>query len=155
MTKRIPSAGPSPASFGPTGVPEVLDEAAFQKVLGMEFESIEPDRVVAWMELGPDHHTPWGVVHGGVYAAAIETAASLGASLAVHPRGQFAVGVNNNTDFLRPMVSGRVRVEAEPVQQGASQQLWQVDISRVDDGKLVARGHVRLHNRPLPGPMGD
>jgi 1,4-dihydroxy-2-naphthoyl-CoA hydrolase len=154
MTKHAPGPG-STGSFGPTGLPTVLDEAMFQKALGMEFESIQPDRVVAWMELGPDHHTPWGVVHGGVYAAAIETAASLGASLAVHPRGQFAVGVNNSTDFLRPIVTGRVRVQAEPVQQGATQQLWQVDISRADDGKLVARGHVRLQNRPLPGAIGD
>jgi len=135
-----------------TGLPENLEVGAFQKALKMTFESIEPGRVVAWMELGAEQHTPWGVVHGGVYAAAIETAASLGASLAVHGRGQFAVGVNNNTDFLRPMVAGRVMVKAEPVQQGATQQLWQVDISRADDGKLVARGHVRLHNRPLPSP---
>jgi len=154
MTKHATATGAT-GSFGPAGLPHVLDEALFQKVLGMEFESIEPHRVVAWVDLGPEHHTPWGVVHGGVYAAAIETAASLGASLAVHPRGQFAVGVNNNTDFLRPMVSGRVRVQADAVQQGASQQLWQVDISRADDGKLVARGHVRLHNRPLPSPTGD
>jgi 1,4-dihydroxy-2-naphthoyl-CoA hydrolase len=155
MTKRLPSIGRSAASFGQRVLPEVLDEGAFQKTLGMEFESIEPDRVVAWMDLGPDHHTPWGVVHGGVYAAAIETAASLGASLAVLERGQIAVGVNNNTDFLRPIVTGRVRVEAAPVQQGATQQLWQVDISRADDGKLVARGHVRLHNRPLPNGPND
>jgi uncharacterized protein (TIGR00369 family) len=155
MTKRTPSAGRSAASFGQGILPEVLDEAAFQKALGMELESIEPHRVVAWMDLGPDHHTPWGVVHGGVYAAAIETAASLGASLAVLERGQFAVGVNNNTDFLRPFVTGRVRVEAVPVQQGATQQLWQVDISRADDAKLVARGHVRLHNQPLPNPPND
>ncbi len=115
MTKHAPATG-STGAFGPAGLPHDLDEALFQKVLGMEFESIEPHRVVAWVDLGPEHHTPWGVVHGGVYAAAIETAASLGASLAVHPRGQFAVGVNNNTDFLRPMVSGRVRVQADAVQ---------------------------------------
>ena len=154
MTKHAPATG-STGSFTPVGLPHVLDEVLFQKVLGMEFDSIEPTSVVAWMDLGPDHHTPWGVVHGGVYAAAIETVASLGASLAVHPRGQFAVGVNNSTDFLRPVVAGRVRVQADAVQQGASQQLWQVDISRADDGKLVARGHVRLHNRPLPSPTGD
>ncbi len=56
-----------------------------------------------WIHLGEQHHTPWGVVHGGVYAAAVESAASLGASAAVKERGQFAVGVNNTTDFLRPM----------------------------------------------------
>lgn len=102
------------------------------------------------MELGPDHHTPWGVVHGGVYAAAIETVATLGASAAVLEREQSAVGVNNITDFIRPMVAGKVEIVAEPIQQGSTQQLWQVSITRSGDGKLVARGQVRLQNVPLP-----
>jgi uncharacterized protein (TIGR00369 family) len=62
------------------------------------------------MALGPDQHTPWGVVHGGAYTTALESAASPGASAAVLDQGQFAVGINNNTDFLRPLVAGRVRV---------------------------------------------
>ena len=116
----------------------------------MEFESIEPTRVVASIELGPNQHTPWGVVHGGAYTTAIESAASVGASAAVLERGQFAVGVTNITDFVRPMVKGRVQVVAEAIHQGSTQQLWQVDITRADDGKLVARGQVRLQNVELP-----
>ena len=46
-------------------------------------------RVAGHFDLGPDHHAPWGVVHGGVYSTAADTAASLGASLA-RDRGQFA-----------------------------------------------------------------
>jgi acyl-coenzyme A thioesterase PaaI-like protein len=49
------------------------------------------------------------------------------------------------------MTSGRLDVVAEPVQQGRTLQLWLVQLSRADDGKLVARGHVRLQNVPLPG----
>ena len=131
-------------------LPNLNRLSAFLDALGMDFETLEPNRVVAWMELGPDHHTPWGVVHGGAYTTAIESVASVGASLAVLDRGQFAVGVNNNTDFLRPLVRGRVQVVAEPVHQGTSQQLWLVSISREDDGKLIARGQVRLQNVALP-----
>ncbi len=131
-------------------LPNLNRLSAFLDALGMDFEAVEPNRVVAWMELGPDHHTPWGVVHGGAYTTAIESVASVGASLAVLDRGQFAVGVNNNTDFLRPLVRGRVQVVAEPVHQGTSQQLWLVSISREDDGKLIARGQVRLQNVALP-----
>jgi 1,4-dihydroxy-2-naphthoyl-CoA hydrolase len=107
-------------------------------------------RVTGSVELGPDQHTPWGVVHGGVYCSVVESAASIGASTAVQPHGQFSVGVNNNTDFIRSMTSGRIDVVAEPIQQGRTQQLWQVLLTR-DDGKLVARGQVRLQNVPLPG----
>lgn len=134
----------------PAGLPDLERPSAFLLALGMHFEEIEPTRVVASMELGQDQHTPWGVVHGGAYTTAIESVASVGASLAVLSRGQFAVGVNNITDFLRPLVSGRVQVVAEPIHQGASQQLWQVTIARVEDGKMVARGQVRLQNVDLP-----
>jgi 1,4-dihydroxy-2-naphthoyl-CoA hydrolase len=108
-------------------------------------------RVTGHVELGPDQHTPWGVVHGGVYCSVVESAASIGASTAVQAQGQFAVGVNNTTDFIRSMTAGRVDVVAEPIQQGRTQQLWQVQLTRAEDGKLVARGQVRLQNVPLPG----
>jgi 1,4-dihydroxy-2-naphthoyl-CoA hydrolase len=126
-------------------LPQLDRPSAFLKALGLQFEVIEPARVLGSIEVGPDHHTPWGVVHGGTFTTAIESAASVGASLAVVDRGQFAVGVNNNTDFLRPIVSGRLTLVAEAVHQGTTQQLWQVTLSR-DDGKLVARGQVRLQN---------
>jgi len=140
------------ASSSPPRLPSLEHPSAFLAALGMTFESVEPNRVVVWLELGPDQHTPWGVVHGGAYTTAIESAASVGASAAVLDRGQFAVGVNSTTDFLRPLVHGRVRVVAQPIHQGSTQQLWEVTITRAADGKLLARGQVRLQNVALPAP---
>ena len=134
-------------------LPSVDLTAASAFVASMKFEVTEAtgSRVTGTVDQGPDQHTPWGVVHGGVYCSVVESAASVGASTAVVDRGQFAVGVNNTTDFLRPMTSGRLDVVAEPIQQGRTLQLWQVLLTRADDGKLVARGQVRLQNVPLPG----
>jgi 1,4-dihydroxy-2-naphthoyl-CoA hydrolase len=134
-------------------LPPVDLTAASPFVTAIKFEVGEASgsRVTGHVDLGPDQHTPWGVVHGGLYCSVVESAASIGASLAVQDRGQFAVGVNNNTDFLRAMTEGRIEVVAEPIQQGRTQQLWQVLLTRVDDGKIVARGQVRLQNIPLPG----
>jgi 1,4-dihydroxy-2-naphthoyl-CoA hydrolase len=123
--------------------------SAFMAATGLAVTEVTGTRVTGYVALGPQHHTPWGVVHGGVYASVIESAASVGASAAVADRGQFAVGVNNSTDFLRPMSDGRLDVLAEPVQQGKTLQLWLVTLVR-EDGKIVARGQVRLQNVPLP-----
>jgi 1,4-dihydroxy-2-naphthoyl-CoA hydrolase len=132
-------------------LPDVDLTVASPFVAAMKFEVTEASgsRVVGHVELGPDQHTPWGVVHGGVYCSVVESAASIGDSRAVLEHGQFAVGVNNNTDFLRATTGGRVDVVAEPIQQGRTQQLWQVLLTR-EDGKLVARGQVRLQNVSLP-----
>ena len=126
---------------------------AWLQSLGMVLDMTSGTRVTAHLDLGPQHHTPWGVVHGGVYTTLIESAASVGASAAVLQHGQFAVGVNNTTDFLRSMRAGRIDIVAEPVLQGRVQQLWQVTITRHDDGKAIAQGRVRLQNMPLARPV--
>ncbi len=129
----------------PLTLPDLsLDHASrFLAAVGLTITQAGPDRVTGRIDLGPEHHTPWGVVHGGVYTAAVETAASIGASAAVAGRGQIAVGVHNATDFLP-------RVVAEPIQQGRTQQLWQVIITRESDGKELARGQLRLQNVAPP-----
>jgi uncharacterized protein (TIGR00369 family) len=131
-------------------VPELGDLPAFMQAAGLHLTEVSGSRVLGWMQLGPEHHTPWGVVHGGVYATAVETVASLGASAAVSDKGEIGVGVHNATDFLRPMTGGRVDVVGEPLFQGRTQQLWDVVITRSSDDKPVARGQLRLQNVPRP-----
>ena len=131
--------------------PDLAKASRFVAASGFVVADFSGKRVTGHVDLGPDQHTPWGVVHGGVYCTVIESAASIGASAAVAERGQFAVGVNNQTDFLRPMNEGRIDVVAEPIQQGRTLQLWLVTLTRAHDGKTVARGQVRLQNVPLPG----
>ena len=121
---------------------------------GLVLDHVSGSSVTAHLDLDARHLTPWGVVHGGVYTTAVETIASIGASIAVHPRGEFAVGVNNTTDFIRASSGGRADITGEPVVQGRVQQLWHVRITRHGDGKLLAEGRVRLQNVPLRPPDG-
>ena len=107
----------------PLPSPALEDSSAFVQSTGLQITTATPTLVAGWIELGPEHHTPWGIVHGGVYTSAIETAASIGASVAASEHGQIAVGVNNNTNFVRSMQAGRVEVVAQPLQQGRTQQL--------------------------------
>lgn len=122
---------------------------AFLRAHGARWTLTTGDRVEGELDATADHHTPWGVVHGGVYCTAIESAASIGASLAVRERGQFAVGLDNVTDFVRAHRRGLLRIVALPVHQGRTGQLWTVEITR-EDGALVAIGRVRLQNVDLP-----
>jgi 1,4-dihydroxy-2-naphthoyl-CoA hydrolase len=150
MTDHDP-AQPQPLDFPARA--DLPPAGAWLEDLGMVFDEISDTHVTAHLDLGPQHHTPWGVVHGGVYTTVIESVASVGASAAVFAQGQFAVGVNNSTDFLRSMRAGRVDIIAEPVIQGRVQQLWRVSVTRHEDGKAVAQGHVRLQNVPLAQPQ--
>ena len=119
--------------------------SAFMPAAGLVIDKADTSHVTGWIDLGSEHHQPWGLVHGGVYTTAIESAASVGASTAAQEHGLVAVGVNNNTNFLRSMTEGRVTVDARAIQQGRTQQLWEVRITD-DRERLIATGQVRLQN---------
>ena len=135
----------------PTGAGPRLDAASpealstFVRAAGLIIDEVTGTRVTGHIELGSDHLTPWGIVHGGVYSTAVESAASLGASTAVRDRGEVAVGLSNTTHFFRSLTSGRVLVEATAIYQGRTHQLWRVDIAD-ETGRLIAHGEVRLQN---------
>ena len=116
----------------------------FGQWLGLEIVEATADRVMLGWDVRPQLWQPYEIVHGGVYCAVVETAASLAAALWLGDRGK-VVGVSNHTDFLRAVHDGRLRATATPIHRGRLQQLWLVDI--VDElDRAVARGQVRLQN---------
>ncbi|MGH8946109.1 MAG: PaaI family thioesterase [Acidimicrobiia bacterium] len=124
-----------------------LDRPTYVGHTGIEVTDASADHAEGRLEINENHHQPYGVVHGGVYCTMIETLASAGAALWAMDHGiAGAVGVSNKTDFLRATSDGVLLGRATPIHRGRTQQLWQVDIVREDDGKLVAQGQVRLQN---------
>jgi len=127
-------------------------QPGWDSTLGIRVEELTPTRVVAFVDIDERHHQGYGIVHGGVWASVVESVGSHGAAMAAHEiTGQMAVvGIANSTDFLRPHRTGRVRATGTPIQTGRTQQIWLVEIERVDDGKMVARGQLRVQNLPAP-----
>ena len=119
-------------------------EMGVVKLLGIRVVETSADLVRLEWDVTPDHHQPYGIVHGGVHCTAIETAASVGAALWFGDRGR-VVGVSNQTDFLRAVSEGTLAAVATPIHRGRSQQLWLVEITD-EQYRLIARGQVRLQN---------
>jgi 1,4-dihydroxy-2-naphthoyl-CoA hydrolase len=120
----------------------------FDAAMGFRYPEAGPDRVVLTFDVRPENRQPYGLVHGGTYCGAIESAASWGAALWFGDRGR-VVGVANQTDFLRAATEGTMTATATPIHRGRSQQLWLVEVAD-EQQRLVARGQVRLQN--LAGP---
>jgi len=122
------------------------DEDNWSRTLGLRFAQVTPARVVAYLDADQRHHQPYGVLHGGVYCGVVEAVASYGAGSAALAAGQKGVlGVSNSTDFYRSHSAGELTCVGTPVHQGRSAHVWQVEVTRSSDGKLVARGQVRFH----------
>ena len=127
----------------PAGFENLVDP--FTSYMGLRFTDLSGDRVVGVWEATSKVHQPFGIVHGGAYCAVTETLASMAASVWLGDKGQ-CVGVNNNTDFFRAVSEGVLVSTGTPLHRGRSQQLWVVETVSEADGKLVARGQVRIQN---------
>lgn len=125
-------------------------QPGWDSVLGLRIEELTSTRVVGYVDIDERHQQGYGIVHGGVWASVVESVGSHGAAMAAQEvTGEMAVvGIANSTDFLRPFRSGRVRVTGTPIQTGRTQQIWLVEIERERDGKMVARGQLRVQNLP-------
>lgn len=126
-------------------LPEGLG-GGFDEVMGLTYLEVTPDGGRATLEITDKLLQPWGIVHGGVYCAVVESMASVSGHvwLSAHGGGT-VVGVNNNTDFLRAIGSGTVTATSTPIHRGRRQQLWLITITD-DTERVVARGQVRLQN---------
>lgn len=126
------------------GVDPMAVSGPFVEHLGLEIDELTGDRVTARWTAAPHLHQPYGIVHGGVHCSVVETLASIGAATWLGDEGK-VVGVNNNTDFFRAVSEGPLRSTGTPLHRGRSQQLWLVETHDAE-GRLVARGQVRLQN---------
>ena len=113
--------------------------------LDMQLVRASADEVVVEWTVSSKHHQPMGIVHGGVYCTAIETACSVGASISARERDPAlaAVGLENHTSFIRAVRSGRLRAVARPITRGRTTQVWEAEV-RDEQDRVVATGRVRL-----------
>jgi len=125
-------------------LPGTLDD-----VLGFTFEHADADTARGSFEVVDRVRQPFGIVHGGAYAAMAETLASLATYSQVKDEGQIAVGQSNQTSFLRPVSQGTIRAEARRRHRGRTSWVWEVDFTD-DQGRLCALTRVTMAVRAQP-----
>jgi uncharacterized protein (TIGR00369 family) len=118
-------------------------------VLGFETIEATPELARARAEVGSQHKQPFGLVHGGVYAAMAESLASQATYVVVSEEGNMAMGQANNTQFMRPIFSGTIHAEARRRHRGSTTWIWDVDMSD-DEGRVCAISRVTIAVRPAP-----
>lgn len=122
-----PMPGPFPDDF--------FDRPTLDTTLGITYDEVGPERVVARMPVGPSVHQPLGYLHGGASVALAESVVSVGASASALPE-KVAFGLEINANHIRPVRDGVVIATGTPVHQGRTTQVWEV---RIEDeaGRLV------------------
>jgi 1,4-dihydroxy-2-naphthoyl-CoA hydrolase len=111
--------------------------------LGMSVDLVEDGLARGSFNVEDRVRQPFGIVHGGAYAALAETLASIGTFHVVMNDGMLAMGMSNNTTFLRPVSSGSVSGEAVVLHRGRTTWVWDVTFSD-DVGQRCAVSRVTI-----------
>jgi uncharacterized protein (TIGR00369 family) len=109
----------------------------FAELLGIEFISAAPDKIVAEMTVREDLCTRPAVLHGGAIMAFADTLGATGTILNL-PEGAGTTTIESKTNFVAPAPAGtRVTGEAIPIHRGRRTMIWQTRVSTAE-GRLVA-----------------
>jgi 1,4-dihydroxy-2-naphthoyl-CoA hydrolase len=115
----------------------------FDALYGLEITEISDEMARGKVVVREELKQPAGLVHGGVYAAIAEALASFGTAVAVVPEGQLAVGLSNQTSFLRPILDGTINATAVRKHRGRTTWVWEVEITD-DRGRLCVLTRVTI-----------
>lgn len=119
-----------------------LGRAGLDQTLGITYQVLEADRVVALLPVTPQLHQPFGYLHGGTSLALAESVASVAGCLNA-PEGMAAFGLEVNGNHLRPVRQGTLRAEATPLHRGRTTQVWDVKIHN-ERGHLICVARCTL-----------
>jgi 1,4-dihydroxy-2-naphthoyl-CoA hydrolase len=126
----------------PIQLPFRLDQG-FDALYGLEITELSADSVRGLVQVRDELKQPGGLIHGGVYAAMAESLASTGTAAVVMPEGKIAVGLSNQTSFLRPITQGTICGTATAKHRGRTTWVWEVELTD-DAGRLCVLTRVTV-----------
>lgn len=130
-----------------------FDPASFKgetlnSALGFQMDEFDDGRVTGKFEIEDRVRQPFGIVHGGAYAAFAESMASAGTFVAVADDGKVAMGMSNQTQFFRPKTDGTVYAEALAIHRGSTTWVWDVTMRDEQERVLaVCRMTIAVRDR--------
>ncbi len=122
----------------------------FDHLIGLEVTEVTDGRVSGRVPVREELKQPAGLVHGGVYASIAESLASMATHLGVVDDGYVALGLSNQTSFLRPITEGIINAVAQRKHRGRTTWVWEVEITD-DAGNLCVLTRMTVAVREIHG----
>jgi 1,4-dihydroxy-2-naphthoyl-CoA hydrolase len=114
-------------SASPSGADVQARLPGFERLLGLELLELGEETARARLAVRDELLQPAGRVHGGVYASIAESLATWATAQAVSGEGKSAVGLSNQTSFLRPITDGTIEAVATRRHRGRTTWVWEVE----------------------------
>ena len=142
----------APVTAIPDGFePVIALDKCFDAAYGLEVldDGLADGVVRARVTIRDELRQQFGIVHGGVVAALAEAMASRGTWLRVYHQRKIVMGLSNETNFVRPFISGAINAAAVARHCDDARWVWEIE-SRDDEGRLCAMTTVNIAVRDAP-----
>lgn len=117
-------------------IQQILDPL-FPGLMGVRLVTLEPERVVAELEVRPELCTAGGILHGGAYMAFADTLGAVGTIINLQ-QGKRTTTTDSSTKFIGGARRDTTVVgECLALHRGRTTMVWQTTI-RSAEGKLCA-----------------
>jgi uncharacterized protein (TIGR00369 family) len=115
----------------------------FEALLGLEVVEVGNERTRGRVGVRDELTEAGGQVHGGVFAAIAQDLVARATARALAAEGREAVGLSNQTSYLRPIFAGEISALARRRHRGRSTWVWEVDMTD-EEGHLCAFSRVTV-----------
>ncbi len=119
------------------------NESTMADFIGLKVTQVAHDHVVAELMISDRVRQPLGIMNGGASCVIAESLGSTAANYTVDPNQEFCVGLDINTNHLRPVSQGLIQAVAEPIHLGKSTQVWSIVITN-EQGKKVSISRLTM-----------
>ena len=130
-------------------LPDRYSPHGFDGLYGLELTELADGVVRGQVVVRDELKQPMGLIHGGVYAAIAESLASIGTAVAVATEGRMAMGLSNQTSFLRPITEGTINAVATARHRGRTTWVWEVEMTD-DQARLCVLTRMTIAVREAP-----
>ncbi len=114
-----------------------INNAPFFKHLSMTVTEIGVGYSVVTLDVGNEHMNPFGGIHGGVYASAIDTA------YCDVPEENGLITIDVKVDFLAPVSGNKIIINGRRIKSGKTLYLTEAMMSDTN-GTVLAHGTSKL-----------
>lgn len=116
--------------------------------LKIEFVDFGDDYLKAKMPITDKVKQPLGIMHGGASCVLAETVGSVAANYAVNIHEFYCVGLDINTNHIRPIREGNIYAVAKPYHIGRTTQVWSIEIKN-EAGQLISVTRLTMAVIPI------
>lgn len=133
---------------------DVITSSPYFKLISMKVREIGVGYSLFEIDLHKKHLQPFGLVHGGVFASLIDTAASWAVFYGIEDQNAGLTSVDLKLNYLAPAMSGKLMAKGRLIKMGNTLSYAEAHVTDAS-GKILAHGTSTIMILQGKAPAAD